>query len=685
MDVDFHYYATFVAARLAGYSADESLVIATSAQMIDENAHHTVFEKQSNWFNSDNIGKYEDNLGSIRVYDSAGDNKTLLHTYQPIQSFQVTLDVATSGDIYKQSIWAAFHFLPGNFQLQRGTDNNKDGLNDLVSPLWEQRYHRKVEKYSMSEKDNHYKTMNNFSWLCRPHSPMAISIVNNCREMIHDNKSHFYFENLNDEIHESKNKLKLHCYLIGVTMHVFADTWAHQDFCYSSDWRVNGYKNVKMNNSEYSIKWQGVHPELTGRLPVREGDKKLIGDSFKGTVFHWTRTEHSPHLTSQSDGSSTGHGQLGHIPDNSSLVWEYHPQWSDKPIVRNNPIIYFDAFIHLIWAMHCIRTNQKYVPFNYTNYISKFEQAGLGNTEKIEKVWNILTKIRSPTGDDLQGGEAENKKIGDKWDQAIYNFGEDWINLIKELDLYEADSDKLPIRWIPGSSKWILDARIIIASQRDKGLLNHKKNSAWLTVDQFLSLDYFKFNIAAKYHYRFVKYQLAVLGERPLAEDWAGDQALIADDIDAIIAKGVNNHWLQKVLIDLESIRWCLNVNEGINVDDVKYGIGTLVDELRNSDDQTAYEILFNLREVLVDGKEVGDNFSYGLTEIKRNLIHHEAADILKKIFSDKNFEYIYKNLKIDNSENSDISPTIGSQEASITKTPPPPTSGRSFSGIKRA
>lgn len=673
MDVDFHYYATFVAARLAGYSADESLVIATSAQMIDENAHHTVFEKQSNWFNSDNIGKYVDNLGSIRVYDSAESNATLLHTYQPIQSFQVTGDVGTSGEIYKQSIWAAFHFLPGNFKLQRGTDINKDGLNDLVSPLWEQRHHRKVEKYAMSEKDAHYKTMNHFSWLCRPHSPMAISIVNNCREMIHDNKSHFY----------SENKLKLHSYLIGVTMHVFADTWAHQDFCYSSDWRVNGYKNVKMNDSEYSIKWQGVHPELIGRLPVREGDKNLIGNNFKGTVFHFTRTEHSPHLSKSND-SSTGHGQLGHIPDNSSLVWEYHPQWSSTPIIRNNPIIYFDAFIHLIWAMHCIRTNQKYVPFNYTDYISKFQQAGIQTTNEIDKIWNILTIARAPTGDDKKGAEAKEKKIDDKWDQAIYNFGEDWVNLIKELNLCDSNSAELPIRWIPGSSKWILDARMIIASQRDTGLFFHKENSAWLTVDQFLSLDYFKFNIAAKYHYRFVKYQLAVLGERPLAEDWAGDQALIADDIDAIIVKGVKNHWLQKVLIDLESIRWCLNKNEGVNVDDVKYGIGTLVDELRNSDEKTAYEILFNLREVLIDGKAVGDNFSYGLTEIKSTTFHHEAADILQKIFSDKNFEYIYKNLKIDKSKNSDISPTIGSQDSSITKTPPPPTSGRSFSGIKR-
>ena len=36
MQKDFHYYATYSAAYLAGYSHEESMVIAYSAQFVDE-------------------------------------------------------------------------------------------------------------------------------------------------------------------------------------------------------------------------------------------------------------------------------------------------------------------------------------------------------------------------------------------------------------------------------------------------------------------------------------------------------------------------------------------------------------------------------------------------------------------------------------------------------------------------
>jgi len=45
MDIDFHYCATYVAARKAGFNPDEALVIARSAQMVDENARGVVDDK----------------------------------------------------------------------------------------------------------------------------------------------------------------------------------------------------------------------------------------------------------------------------------------------------------------------------------------------------------------------------------------------------------------------------------------------------------------------------------------------------------------------------------------------------------------------------------------------------------------------------------------------------------------
>jgi hypothetical protein len=45
MDIDFHYFATYVASRFAGYSKDQSKIISSSAQMIDENARHNLLGK----------------------------------------------------------------------------------------------------------------------------------------------------------------------------------------------------------------------------------------------------------------------------------------------------------------------------------------------------------------------------------------------------------------------------------------------------------------------------------------------------------------------------------------------------------------------------------------------------------------------------------------------------------------
>ena len=42
MDIDFHYHATYVAARFAGFSASEAETIGSAAQMIDENSNHVL-------------------------------------------------------------------------------------------------------------------------------------------------------------------------------------------------------------------------------------------------------------------------------------------------------------------------------------------------------------------------------------------------------------------------------------------------------------------------------------------------------------------------------------------------------------------------------------------------------------------------------------------------------------------
>ena len=40
MDIEFHYYITFILCRQAGYSGDDAYKIAYSSQYTDDNTHH---------------------------------------------------------------------------------------------------------------------------------------------------------------------------------------------------------------------------------------------------------------------------------------------------------------------------------------------------------------------------------------------------------------------------------------------------------------------------------------------------------------------------------------------------------------------------------------------------------------------------------------------------------------------
>ena len=47
MNMDFHYYATYLAARVAGYEKEEAKTIAYAAQYVDERSEEHTSELQS--------------------------------------------------------------------------------------------------------------------------------------------------------------------------------------------------------------------------------------------------------------------------------------------------------------------------------------------------------------------------------------------------------------------------------------------------------------------------------------------------------------------------------------------------------------------------------------------------------------------------------------------------------------
>lgn len=91
MQLDFHYYATYCAAYIAGYSHDESLQIAYSAQFVDC-CSRTLLTK-------------------LRGPDSAATTQLQLELMEAMTDHIGLQDITR--------IWASFHFLPGDLNAER--------------------------------------------------------------------------------------------------------------------------------------------------------------------------------------------------------------------------------------------------------------------------------------------------------------------------------------------------------------------------------------------------------------------------------------------------------------------------------------------------------------------------------------------------------------------------------------
>ena len=91
MQKDFHYYATFCAAYLAGYSYDESLAICYSAQLVD--------------------------LCSQTFLSQIGGPVEAVTTQLQLEMMDERTDIIGQQKI--TSIWAPFHFLPYDLHAQK--------------------------------------------------------------------------------------------------------------------------------------------------------------------------------------------------------------------------------------------------------------------------------------------------------------------------------------------------------------------------------------------------------------------------------------------------------------------------------------------------------------------------------------------------------------------------------------
>lgn len=282
MNRDFHYYGTYGAARLAGFDATEATVIAHSAQYVDDSTR-----------------------------DRQIDQKKFAFDFQPVPTFHTMVNdlvMNRPGDVELRLVWIPFHFLPGNL-----SDAKKVKYNGPMSAS------RLGGTFEYDE-----KARREFQLMCLPKSDLA-------RDMINDIiTNHLQRDPIPEYL--------LH--LIGIRMHVLADTMAHQHFAGVVAWHVNdviGTVTDMINNRPVPYSYFFPGSELFGPDP---------GISFDTISF-------------------LGHGRMGAVLDYPWLKFEYTPRGLEqstgkRTIIHNNPAAYLESFRQMYTALVRIRARSTF-------------------------------------------------------------------------------------------------------------------------------------------------------------------------------------------------------------------------------------------------------------------------------------------------------------------------------------
>lgn len=275
MQKDFHFTTTYVLARLAGFNKDESEIISSSSQFIDDAT----------------------DAGKILFSNRAG--------YEFFSSAHKMLDYRNFEELQNHYSWIPFHFLPGN-----KTDD----------PLFknEDKFIQKL--------------------ICQPNSEVAQVMITKMLE---------------------KRDKPFSLYQLGITMHVYADTWAHQKFCGISH---------KTNSVQEILDYHDNSHDHHHNNRIKRYFKKRWWER----IFSWLLTEYSP----------LGHGPALSMPDKPFLKWQYI-NYSGQVVKRDNTKIFLDACHHVYSALK-----------SYKDGHSKFKFFEIPETD-LKSIHNLFLTLTS--------------------------------------------------------------------------------------------------------------------------------------------------------------------------------------------------------------------------------------------------------------------------------------------------
>jgi hypothetical protein len=236
--------------------------------------------------------------------------------YQRISPAHKMIDTRNTRDINNHQVWIPFHFLPGNGGLPAGRNPSGKMVNRMI---------------------------------CTPDSPIARNMVKQA-------------------IIERDKPYGLH--RLGVTMHVYADTWAHQGFAGLLD-SVNDVDDVKETGNSGVFKsglWEFVRDFLDNAIPP------------------------------------LGHGRATIFPDMPFLQWQYEAK-SKQLVKRDNTEIFCAAANEMCKAMQRFLLGD---PFAHVDGIDKNDR---------DKIKELFLGIKDKEGD------TRHKEWLKAISQGVFSFG----------------------------------------------------------------------------------------------------------------------------------------------------------------------------------------------------------------------------------------------------------------------
>lgn len=275
--------------------------------------------------------------------------------------------------------------------------------------------------------------------------------------------------------------------LLGIRAHVIADTWAHQDFCGLNN-VMNTYWDVNYDPTSWNPSKMGY-----GRQSIDYDDGTTSG--WKNQVLSWAEAKIgliSKNFEAVPNGTSyLGHGWMGHVPDFSFVKFRYKPCWADPStaIERNNPQQYQSAWVELV---------------------SLFTQAkGSGQLKLDEQFKGVLEKatqaIQSPCH--LEGSGAGRTSSANAWQHIFGDLPSTNMNVDSEPD-----------------SNAVLDGMIEMTKSPDR------YGTDYININS----DLYLFQIAADYHFHFVKDYLERHGIYRFTGSWSQQTSALSPNVSSL-------------------------------------------------------------------------------------------------------------------------------------------------------